>query len=115
MDKVKPVLTLAECLFIANGWVSMPLEVAEMIAREAVNKGYIDSWQYFELDKEVLGNSITDKEGGNAGIVPVVDGFEFLKKLGDFSKAENWGKNTSKVTRIGDIEILLSNEEEEND
>ncbi|QDK70163.1 hypothetical protein FLP15_01940 [Lactococcus protaetiae] len=95
--------------------MSIPLEIATMISKEAVNKGFINAQQYFELEKEVLGNWVTDEDGGNAGIVPVIDSFAFLKKLGDFSKSKTWGKNTSKLTRIGDVEILVSHEGEEND
>lgn len=105
-DKNK-VLTLADCLFIKNGWVSMPLAIAENIADEAVKKGYIHVWQRLELDKEVLGNWVDDTCGGNAGKIPVIDAFDFLEKLAKFSKEKTWGKCESKIIKSTDDDIKI--------
>lgn len=113
MKKESKALNLAKCLIINEGWVSMPLDVAESIAMEAVNKGYIDAWQHLELDKEVFGNCITDKDGGNAGEVPVIDACEFLRKFASFSGTDEWGNHKSKITRCGAIDVLVDDIDEQ--
>lgn len=107
-DKNK-VLTLGDCLFIKNGWVSMPLEIAEHIADEAVNKGYIHVWQHLELNKEVFGNWVDDTCGGNAGQIQVIDAFDFLERMAKFSKEKTWGKCENQVVKSknGDIKAIL--------